>query len=174
MFIEFLTVSGYVFWAIIAAVVLLEIILLTGETEDLPFPAVMAIITLGGVALFTDAFVGFELKWLLAAVIVYAAVGAIWSIKKWYSFVVEIRDDARRSYELHANKSAPGNETWASYSKGMRPTAAKHKQRIITWMTLWPFSFTWWCLTWPRRFFTWVYDRLSTLYDRIAERVFAA
>lgn len=175
MLAEFLVISGWVFWAIIAAVVVLEITMLSNDCEDLAWPTALAIITVGGAVLFTDAFKDARLAWLIVVGSGYVALGVLWSVKKWWTFVVEKRDEARHQYETgYVNKDAPGNRTWAEYSKDKRPTAAKHKQRLITWMTLWPFSFTWWCLTWPRRAFVWLYDRLSTLYDRISDRVWAA
>jgi hypothetical protein len=174
MLMTFLVVSGWIFWAIIAALVFIEIALLTADCEKDAAPTFIAMAALAGVILFTDALEGMRPAWIVLLVSGYVAAGIIWSIKKWYSFSVDSRDELKTRYETSVNKTMPGNETWAVYSQRQRPTAAENKQRIISWMVLWPFSLTWWMMTWPRRAFSWLYDRLSTLFDRISDRVFAS
>jgi hypothetical protein len=111
---------------------------------------------------------------LIAALAVYLVLGVIWSVKKWYSFVVEKKKTLRETYASSVNKQATGNETFESYAKDHQPTAADNKSRITGWMALWPFSLSWWILTWPRRAFVWLYERLSTLFDRISAHVWAS
>lgn len=171
MLIHFLLVGGWIFWAVLGVIAFLEIMLLANDMETESFPVLVAMAAIAGVALFTDAFSGVRLELIAALAIAYVAAGVLWSIKKWYSLSVEKRDEAKNSY-ARADKSRPGNETWETYSQDYRPRAADNKQRIITWMTLWPFSFSWWVMTWPRRLFSWLYGRLSTLFDRITSRVF--
>lgn len=107
--------------------------------------------------------------WIILGLAAYLALGAVWSFWKWYGFLVSARDVLRKKWE--ADTARP---EWSAFIDGRVPTASNNKQRITTWMALWPFSFSWWVLTWPRRAFVWLYERLSTIFDRIAARVFAA
>ncbi len=176
MLIQFLAVSGLAFWIIIAAVIVLDIALLTRSDNEVEGWAVA--ITTGafiGAILFTDAFKGMRVGYLVAGVAVYLAAGVLWSLKKWYDYVIGILTDLRQKYDIagYVNKEAKGNETFEAYARRSQPRAANNKQRIVGWMALWPFSFSWWVLTWPRHAFVWLYDRLSTVFDRISDRVWA-
>lgn len=178
MFGEFLQISGYLFWIILFGIVLLDAALLSSDDDAMHARAVaFAVIGLLGAVLFTDAFAGVRLLTLIVGLAAYLAAGVGWSFWKWYGFLVLSRDDMRKAYDKLVSSSA-GNtavpETWDAYSASRRPTAAKFKTKLVTWMTLWPFSFSWWVLTWPRRAFVWLYDRLSTAFDRLGARVFAS
>lgn len=169
MFATFLTVSGFVFWFILAAIVLVDALLLSREYPNDGWPVFLAVAALVATVAFTDAFTGFRVVTLLIGLGAYLAAGVGWSFWKWYGFLISARDDARKSFAAN-----PGGLDWATFAAGRMPTAARNKQRLINWMALWPFSFSWWVLTWPRRAFVWLYDRLSTIFDRIAQRVFAS
>lgn len=174
MLAEFLLVSGWLFWAIAAGVAAVIILMLSVGDDSEGFATFVGMTALVLAALFTDAFVGARPVWLALMFAAYLAAGVLWAIKKWWSYVVERRDYLKSQYDNKVNKTATGNETWEAYSKSRRPTAADNKQRIVSWMALWPFSFTWWAMTWPRRAFSWLYGRLSTLFDRISDKVFAS
>ena len=110
---------------------------------------------LGGLVLsfaFTDAFFGVKLLWLAIGILAYCLIGIVWSFKKWIDYVIDYKEQY------------PNN-------KDRRPKAADNKLRITASMALWPFQATWWVLTWPRHFFAWAYRRLSTVYDRITDRI---
>lgn len=171
MFAEFFLVSGYAFWIIVGIVLVLDVAVLSlADVNDQGWAVfVTAAITLG-VVLFTDAFAGIRVSTLAATLAVYLATGVLWSIKKWYDFLIEGRDVLKKEY---ADEREP-RESWEAYATKWRPTASQHKQRITTWMALWPFSLLWWVFTWPRRAFVWLYERLSTIFDRMAVHVFAS
>lgn len=156
MLTEFFTVSGYAFWIILGIILVLDVILLTLGEDAAPHgvPVFFTVVGVVGVVLFSDAFAGVRVATLAAGSAVYLVFGVLWAFKKWYDFIIEKKKD--RSKDQKA------------------PTAAHHKAQITSWMTLWPFSFTWWVLTWPRRAFVWLYDRLSTVFDRISERIWAS
>lgn len=174
MITEVMTITGWAFWVFVAAVVLIEIFILASGMEEVPVPIFIAVAALSFVVLFSDAFEGARPAWLIISLIAYGMAGVAWSFKKWMTFLIDARNASRERYEAYANKNAPGNETWEEASENERPTATKNKSRIVTWMALWPFSFSWWVLTWPRHFFTWAYEQLSTVYDRISERIWSA
>ena len=173
MISAFMTVSGYTFWAILLAVVIIDTAFLSADDNEVP-AIVIAMTAVLAAVLFTDAFTGVKIATLIAALFSYLALGVLWSFKKWWSYVVDCKKTLRKNYDDFAHKDAKGNETFESYSANKQPTAANHKQHITAWMILWPFSFSWWIVTWPRRAFVWIYDRLSTLYDRISAHIWAS
>lgn len=171
MLMTILTASGAIFWAIVAAIVIIDILILSTADNDNVGWAVF--LTVGGIvlaALFTDAFIGVQLGYAAAGLAAYVALGVIWSFKKWYSFVVDQLRELREVFD----RNKPRDRTFEDYAKDKRPTAANNKQRIIGWMALWPFSFSWWVLTWPRHAFVWAYNRLSTVFDRISAKIWAS
>jgi hypothetical protein len=171
---QFILVSGWAFWVIIAGVVALDVFFLSSENyTDGAAVAVTAGLMLA-IILFSDAFAGVRISTMIAAAVAYLALGVIWSVKKWYTFVVEKKKDLLDTYEKRVNKNSAGNETFVSYAKSFQPKASEYKTRIVGWMGLWPFSFSWWVLTWPRRAFVWLYDRLSTLFDRISAHIWSS
>lgn len=175
MLIQFLTVSGAVFWILLAGLIVLDAALLSADDNE-GWAIGITVAAILGAVLFTDAFIGVGLGYAAAALAVYVAVGVIWSFKKWYGFVVGKLNELRENYDKGGwiNKQAKGNETFESYAKDKRPLAAANKQRIVGWMALWPFSLSWWVLTWPRHAFVWAYNRLATIFDRISAKIWAS
>lgn len=145
-----LTTTGYLFWALILIVIILDTIALGSEVDFMGGWAVfLTIAALVLTTAFTDAFVGVNWLWLVVALFGYLFLGVCWSFKKWIDFIK--REKAAK--------------------QGKMPLASLNKQRITTWMATWPLSFTWWVLTYPRHFFVWAYERLSTVYDRVATKI---
>lgn len=156
MLAEFFTVSGYAFWIIIGIILVLDVALLSIGEQAAPHgvPVFITVAGVVGAVLFSDAFADVRIATLAVVAVVYLFLGVLWAFKKWYDFIIEKK-------KTRSTDQKP-------------PLAAKHKAQITSWMTLWPFSFTWWVLTWPRRAFVWLYDRLSTVFDRISERIWAS
>jgi len=175
MLTELLLVGGWLFWTILLGFVLLEVVLLTWtDPERDATPIIVLAIGLAGILLFTDAIKVLTWQQWLVSGGIYVLAGVIWSIKKWYSYLVKERNYLRGIYDsqtLSVNRTDQGR---IEFAREKRPKASDNKQRITTWMLLWPFSFSWWVLTWPRELFNWLYQRLSTLYDRMSERVFSS
>lgn len=167
----FLEASGWFFWIIVAALTLLTCKLSSSEGEELGALG-FAMIGMGCIILFTDAFAGVRLLALLIGVGLYFAIGIGWSFVKWCEFFVE---DVKRAKALYLKSQSVPGETFESYMDGYGgrwPSAANNKRRIVNWMLLWPFSLLWSLLKLPRRFCVWVYGRLSTVYDSAARAVF--
>ncbi len=146
-----LLTTGWLFWAIIAVIMIFDVLALTTEDDNMSGWAIF--LTMAALVLsfgFTDAFVSVKLTWLAVGIVAYCLIGVVWSFKKWIDFILETK------------RLAPSRD---------RPLASQHKTRIITSMALWPFQFVWWVLTWPRNFFIWAYNRLSTVYDRITNHI---
>lgn len=146
----FFLTTGWLFWAAVAIVIVFDVLALTTEDDGLGGWAVFLTMTLFVVtAAFTDAFIGVKLAWLALGLFAYGIAGVVWSFKKWIDF---IKVEKQRS-------------------GAKRPLASDNKIRITTSMALWPFQFIWWVMTWPRHFFTWAYNRLATVYDRVSENI---
>jgi len=100
-------------------------------------------------------------KFLLA----YFFVGAIWSVAKWYFFLLKVREGIKAIVE----RDGIGETTrpWDSY-------ASRNKGRILSWIGHWPLSMIGTLfgdvLT---RIVKSVYNILSGLYDKIGDSVFA-
>lgn len=149
----FFLTTGWLFWIILAIIIAFDVLALSTEDEGMYGWAMF--LTMAGFALafaFTDAFIGVKLVWLAVGIVGYCVSGVFWSFKKWIDYVISYKEQY------------PNN-------KERRPLAANNKTRIITYMALWPFQFVWWVLTWPRHFFAWAYRRLSTVYDRITDKI---
>lgn len=161
--------TGYLFWAAVFVVLVVDIVFLSNDDCEIQatFWTVAALVA---TYLFTDAFTGVRWPIVIMAVLAYLAVGVIWSFWKWYSYVVNKLDTLKVVWS--SNKPSTG--TFAEYIKGKQPYAVYNKSRITGWMALWPFSLTWWVMTWPRRFFTWAYKRLSTVFDRMSDKIWNA
>ena len=174
---EFFLVSGWAFWIVIGAVFILDIILLSNDNEAEGWAVTATVLVLIAAILFSNAFVGVRISMLIAAFAAYMVLGVLWSIKKWYSYVVDTKKNLRKQYDDNwssGGSGKPKDKTFEAYAADKQPTAAYNKQRLVGWMALWPFSLSWWILTWPRRAFVWIYDRLSTLYDRISAHIWSS
>lgn len=100
--------------------------------------------------------VGF-LTWVGA----YVLIGLIWSVVKWYFFLLNARDKA---VEKH-------NDGDVLYDYEL-PTAAKNKARIITWMSYFPFSMLWTVINEPfKRLYNFLYARFVSVFERLEKFV---
>lgn len=166
MLYEMILVSGWLFWIVIAVFIAVEVFLLTIDDDSHSAAVGVALACLIGLVLFSDAFKGARPVWAIILTAVYLAAGVAWAFFKWWSFVA---NEAARLREAHKTSSTL---SWEAFAKPRMPSASNNKSRIVAWMTLWPFSFSWWALTWPRKVFSWLYERLSMVFDRIAARSF--
>jgi len=101
----------------------------------------------------------------------YFAIGGLWSIVKWYFYLLKLRDRM-------LNTTAVGKKMRTS-PEGMRNVrpdasyAANNKGRIMGWIGHWPFSVIGTFLgDFIKRIVTSIYNVLSKLYDRMAAHVF--
>jgi uncharacterized membrane protein YciS (DUF1049 family) len=145
-----MTTTGYLFWALILLVIFIDAVALGSEDDSMGGWAVfLTVAALILTTAFTDAFIGVNWLWMVVVLFGYLFLGVCWSFKKWIDFIK--REKLAKRITM--------------------PLASQNKQRITTWMATWPLSFTWWVLTYPRHFFVWAYERLSTVYDRIATKI---
>lgn len=109
----------------------------------------------GGINVFTWTWA--NLSSVVQFIFVYLTFGAVWSVAKWYLYLVKIRE------------SVPAG--------GKRPIYAyanHHKSRITGWIIHWPFSMIGALFgDVLSRIVSSIYTMMSSMYDRIADSVFA-
>lgn len=94
----------------------------------------------------------------------YFVAGTVWSIAKWYFFLLNIRDRALEN-----------REHFTSVQSRMItiPKVKEHKSRIVGWMVYWPFSAVWTILNDPvRRIFLHIYRKIEKVMQKMANNVF--
>jgi len=105
----------------------------------------------------------FVLAWdnfgnILKFFVVYFAVGGLWSIAKWYLYLIGVRDDMRQRGE----KKRP-----------CRTYARNNQARIYAWIGHWPFSMIGSLFgDFLGRIVKMIYRSLTNLYDRMANNIF--
>lgn len=127
----------------------------------------------------------------------YFVGGMIWSIVKWYFYLLRRRDEAKKvrvyfdanitklqqdwkgSDEFNfVNWMNKGNHSkyrtqWEYNDCSYPPIAAQHKGDILFWATYWPFSAFWTLLNDPiRRLWNAIYSVLNGMLQRISNNVF--
>jgi hypothetical protein len=127
----------------------------------------------------------------------YVIVGVVWSFFKWRSYVVNAFDNfktIKKEFIAKTGEITAGNKNQfkdslktseirgrdggrisiyestsiESIIEEITPLASKKKSVITSWIAYWPVSLIATLLNDPfRKFFEWVYDRVSGFYERI-------
>lgn len=147
-------------WFFISLFVVLCLEMVCAENEEPAWGAFCLIAWLVFIALVTDAR---PHEWALrhwivmvVSVPIYVASGIGWALFKWKGYV-------RR--EL-SGSSTPATSSTFDY---LDPSRDENRERIITWMMLWPFSLLWWLLKWPRELFAVAFDQMLSAFKRIVD-----
>lgn len=115
----------------------------------------------------------------------YFVAGALWSVVKWYVYVINQRsryDDARANFLENINVKS-GSLTdelkikWETHLEMIRlevkPQARKHMGKLLTWATYWPWSFLWTFVDdFVKRVFKLILLRLQAVYQSISDYAF--
>lgn len=90
----------------------------------------------------------------------YVFLGVVWSVVKWYFFLLNVKEDLKDKNYTHILDHIP--------------TAKKNKARIMSWMMYWPLSGVWTLINDPmRRAFQVVFRKIESKFDAISNSVFA-
>lgn len=165
---EFLAVGALGFWLLlgISAILMSEML-----DNDAPgWATIVAIVTLAVLVVFGGfsplSYLAEHPGEIVLAVAAYFFAGAVWSLVKWYFWLVKLR---RR---IDAGEA----QDRVLYTAGVRqfpPHPSDHKSRIIGWIALWPASMLWTMINDPvRRAAEEIYARLGGTYQHISNRVF--
>lgn len=178
LFLEFLAVGAWGFWAliVISAIVMSELV----DNNSPGWATITAIATVAILSFLGDFN---PLIWIKSNpgevafyIAAYFAVGAMWGVVKWYFWLQRLR---RKMLEF--KREHPGMDDAdairflrsAGAGPSMPPQVSEHKARIIGWMALWPASMVWTVLNDPvRRVFEEIYDRIGGGLQRMSNRIF--
>lgn len=131
----------------------------------------------------------------------YFLGGTVWTIVKWYFYLLRRRDEARKIRVYFDANCDDLNQKWknndefnftnwmndggstgsgasrcrrAYNDRNYPPMATQHKGDILFWATYWPFSAFWTLLNDPiRRLWNAIYSVLGGILQRISNKVFA-
>lgn len=170
MFAQLATFTGYAVWIGIAVFILLVSVPLRAGSQT--GAMVLAVILLAGALAFTDFASRVSLFWLVVLAPVYVAAGIGYAIYRWRAFILDRKATARAAY-LKAPATDITFDTWAPKNGYARPLAADNKERLTGWLALWPWSLAWELLSLPRRLFAALYERLTTVFERMSQKLWA-
>lgn len=112
---------------------------------------------------------------VLLGAVLYAAVGRVWSVFKWRRYVrsPSVQDQLKAGLRTWSASEAKRNGT--SFENSLwfpsRAVASHNKDRITSWIALWPFSMTGYIVgDWLLRAFERVYEALAGVYDNITRQ----
>jgi hypothetical protein len=90
----------------------------------------------------------------------YLAIGTVWSVVKWYFYLINLREEFRE-YRTLLN------------SDGLKFNVKYNKERILSWMTYWPFSAVWTLINDPiKKTFQKIFKSLESKFQKISDSVF--
>ena len=173
--IEAITTSVTTVWIVSAAMLLLLFIAAANDS----FAAAFWFTVIGLAAL---QFITFADPWAwitthpytfgigLAA---YLPIGVGWSLFRWCRLLQ--KEAARVAGEKATWKPLGAYSKWEEYVRRSLPSASENKERIICWVTYWPFSVAaYLLLDLLYDIGDWIYTKLSGLYQSMVERVVAS
>lgn len=122
----------------------------------------------------------------------YIAAGLVWSLFKWKFYISKKVNEFEAKKNKFIFEVGPIKENWKRWTDGLKysaydtsysisdrstpeeiakriiPTARDKKALIVSWISYWPMSVGATLLNNPfRRFFEWIYDMVSGIYDKI-------
>ncbi len=162
--------GSFWFWALLTTtVILLTYFVNSNDENDGKFATTILILAtglfffLGNRELFFTImdFIKNEPLTFLGYVAAYLTIGAVWSIIKWYYFLL----DYKKQYLV--------DKVRYSTVKLTIPVAKKYKADIIMWMSYWTVSLLW-TLThqWVTKIWSTIYSKLESTFNKISSHVF--
>lgn len=113
--------------------------------------------------------------WIIGFVILYVAAGALYTaLWRWPEYIRKNESDIMDNFTRWANgRKDTQNNSFDAFldSEKYYYNASQHKERLGTWVGMWPFSFFWEVLRKPA---IWIwkisYASLSSLFESIGRR----
>lgn len=204
MFLSFLLFGTFGFWALTVLSVLL--IGIAVESERPGWATTCLLTGFGALAFFGDFNVFRAIAQhpahALSYVIIYLAVGTVWSVYKWYRFLLKSRNNCEdkmrawlssqsefaRIYNHTTQEYTPAkyelppvgspvivpNHLKANLAQYLIPSVNQNKSRIVSWMMYWPTSVVWHLLSdWVREIFDTIYRFFKGVFTSLRNRIFA-
>lgn len=191
MIYAFLAVGSFWFWTLLVGLAIMEIVIVDREKAGVASGILIgSVILLAAITDFNPfAYVVEHPAKIATWAVLYFVLGIVYGWIKWKFYLLAAHDCYRefRSDFLHTRKiapDAPASDIPAQTRRELhrvavagnyKPIALRNKARIVLWMTYWPFSAIWTLFNDPvRRMYQWVYGRLLTSYQAMADRQFRA
>jgi hypothetical protein len=177
-----------VFWLIVALLILDIVFMIWCVAGERPFFGFFS-------SMLTIVAFGWYFGWSLLELVImnpaltvslsffYILTGIAWSLVKWGHFVGKIKDKyiaARKDWKtgesLYKDYDLAGfkfyfKRYWENQS--IPPLASENKNRILTWMIYWPFSFLWTIIDEPfKKAFELLFNSIKRLYQWISDGIF--
>jgi hypothetical protein len=175
MMIEAITTSVTTVWLLTAAMVLLLFIAAAKDSFAAAFW-----FTVIGLALLQFVTIADPLSWVKAhpyaigiGAAAYLPIGVGWSLFRWWKILQKAAVEIRKE----KGNWSPSNywSSWDSYVKYHLPSASANKERIVCWITYWPFSAAAYLLIdLLYDIGDWIYTKLSGFYQSMVDRVAAS
>ena len=113
---------------------------------------------------------------IVVGILGYLLAGVVWGVVKWWFFVKDRRYKYDEEYSKFLENKGVG-WTWDEYVKAHglgKPTASEHKERILEWMSFWPWSLLWTLINDPiRKAFRAIYRHIQNRLQAIADSAYA-
>jgi len=183
MWIEFFILGGIWWWLLTALFVVTLIWEISGDRAVASFFTLglyVAIIHFfGNATLFST--VASNPAILYIGIPVYFLSGTIWAFVKWFLYVRRDVGEYKKNRLAFLERNGIKNPTidmmvpdplkisWAKGYKTAIPQVRHYKGEILTWMTLWPFSFVWTIIDEPWRY---IYDTVANTLQRISNSIY--
>jgi hypothetical protein len=155
--LEFFALGTLGFWILCSLISVIFIIAL--ENENHWFPTCL---TLAFAGIYWKALAGLALSWhaISLGILVYAVIGIVWSMFRWFRYVKSTADTYRKEH---------GDNLRASERSSLQReiSATLNKSRITGWIAYWPWSMLW---NLTGDFFKMIYEALQGVYQKISDR----
>lgn len=173
--IEAITTSVTTVWLLTAAMALLLLIAAANDSFAAAFW-----FTVIGLALLQFVSIADPWSWasshpytLAIAAAAYIPIGIGWSLFRWWKLLQKSAERVRK--EKPTWKPFGAYSKWEDYVKRSLPNASVNKNRIICWITYWPFSAAaYLLLDLLDDIGDWIYTKLSGFYQSMVDRVAAS
>lgn len=173
--IEAITTSATTVWLLTAAMFMLLFIAAANDSFTAAFW-----LSVIGLALLQFVTIADPWAWasshpytLGIAAAAYLPIGVGWSLFRWWKTLQKTAADIRK--EKGSFESGRSWSSWEAYVKAHLPSASANKERIVCWITYWPFSAAaYLLLDLLYDIGDWIYTKLSGFYQSMVDRVAAS
>ncbi|MBI2108785.1 MAG: hypothetical protein HYT93_01205 [Parcubacteria group bacterium] len=114
----------------------------------------------------------------------YLVCGTVWSVLKWYFYLLNKKEEYEELKKQHFSDSDMDEknlENWkrtnthSEMKRLIRSSIFDYKEKIVTWMTFWPWSVLWTLIDdFVFKVFNKIFYYIRGLYESIKKRVFAS
>lgn len=172
--VELLMVFAFWPWVLVFAFLGCLAISTRSETTSVAVVGAVIFIAISWFAYGTNPFVWIHQNpgTAITAIILYSAIGALWSLFKWWKRVTspelqKAMADAKKQHEEESPDCGP-KDYMNSFRFPDKAKVSANKDRIVSWIALWPLSMIGFLVgDVLLEFFNRIYDWLASIYERV-------